>query len=186
MFTALVGALVGSLIGLGGVIWQLQAKTKKDKRQLGANLLFHSQKIHDGYNQTFGPEKEHGISRTLTELSNHQDELVLLLRVWELAWDKRSFKAASRHANSAITYYQCAALELSMGSTPGTGELPRMEDEWHRSRERLIDVLSAKMGIRWWQIPLRIKAWWSVGEPDRIAKKNFKELMKQDSGDRNS
>ncbi|MGL3804738.1 hypothetical protein ACSYDW_01435 [Paeniglutamicibacter sp. R2-26] len=177
----LVGALVGAFIGLAGVVWQFRAKSMRDKRQLGAELLFHAQQLHDGYLEEFGPEEDRVIRHTLPELKQHQDQLVLLMRTWELVWDQGSFAAAKKHVASAITYYQCAASQSTIGSKPGYGELPKYEAEWFATRERLIEILSADFGIRWWQIKRRFKAWRKDGEADRIAVRKFDKLMKRPS-----
>lgn len=177
----LIGALIGALVGFGGVIWQFRAKSKSDKRKLGAELLFHSQQLHDGYLEEFGPEEDRVIRHSLQDLKRHQDQLVLLMRTWELIWDRRSFEAAGRHTSSAISYYQAASMNASMGSKPGSGVLFGFAEEWSYSRQLLIDMLSADFRIRWWQVRRRLRASRKVGDPLELAAQEYKKLVKQSS-----
>ena len=160
MVAALIGALVGAAVGFGGIVWQFTAQRVHEKRKLGAELIFKSEKLRSGYledRQPVMPTSE--VKSFLKAMQQHQDEMILILRTWELIGDKKTYALAQSHASSAITYNHLADQDLRHSSKPGHGVLAGANQEWYDTRDALINVLSAEFGTKWWHFRKHFRAW---------------------------
>lgn len=170
IIAGLVGTIVGASAGFAAVVWQFRAQRLHARRELAAELLFHSQKLHDELiDVEAGYPRKLKVNPPTQELNHHYNELLLRLRKSELVADSHTYELVGYHANIVSILYESSKESAKSGSKLGAGETDKLESDWFRSRQLVIKHLSAASGYRWWEILQRLKAKRAVRNSDVIA-----------------
>lgn len=179
LMSGFIGAIIGGLIGFGGVVWQFRAQLLASERELAASLLVASEKIRDGYRErSLGKDTLKNPER-IEPLLQHEEKLLLTLRRWEIGGNRKTYPFAQRHAAAAVDYMMGFRQEVQYGSFPGTGVDYGYESAWDTTRQELIAVSSRATGSTPGQVLKRRQMRMKYLKPERKLQREIAKGMKK-------
>lgn len=179
LLSGFIGAIIGGLIGFGGVIWQFRAQSMASERELAANLLVVSERIRDGYLTRSLDKDNLKNPERIEHLLREEEKLLLTLRRWEVGGNRKTYPFALRHGLAAEDYLQGFRQEVKYGSLPGWGVDPGYETTWDTTRKELIAVSSRATGFRPGQILKRYQMRMKYLKPERKQQREIDKGMKK-------
>lgn len=179
LLSGFIGALIGGLIGFGGVVWQFRAQSLAAERDLAAKLLATSDAIRDAYHQRSTERDQLKNPERFTPLIPLESELLMTLRRWEVGGSRKTYPFADRHGQSTSNYLAGFRQEMKYGGLPGTGEDSKIDSKWFKTREELIAVLSRATGDGPWQFLKRRERRMEYLRPQRKLEKEIARGMKK-------
>lgn len=179
LLSGFVGALIGGLIGFGGVVWQFRAQALASERDLAAALLATSDAIRDAYYRRSTKQEQLRDPERFAPLAQLESEMIMTLRRWEVGGSRKNYPFADRHGQSTSNYLAGFRQEVEYGSLPGTGEDFKKESEWFKTRGELVAVLSRATGHGRWQFLKRRQRRMEYLRPQRKLEKEIARGMKK-------
>ena len=179
LMSGFIGAIIGGLIGFGGVIWQFRAQLLASERELAASLLVASEKIREGYRERSLDKETLKNPDRIEPLLHYEDDLLLTLRRWEVGGNRKTYPFAHRHGLAAVDYMQGFRQEVQYGSLPGTGVDYGYETAWDTTRQELIAVSSRATGSTPGQVWKRRQLRMKYLKPERKLQQDIDKASKK-------